>query len=79
MIAVRTDQSAEIARQRLRPSAKHGLPDEEGRDEALLVKVQRPGVEGHKPTVDADLCFGCVDWYMYPRQQAGKVSSDNNG
>lgn len=79
MIAVRTDRSAEIARQRLQPLAEHGLPDEEGRDAALLVKMQRPATEGRKPPVDADLCFGCVDWYMYPGPRAGKVSSDDTG
>ena len=78
MIAVRTDRSAEIA-QRMQPIAKPGLPDEEAGDEELVVKLQRPASEGRKPAVDADLCFGCVDWYMYPRQQASKQANDDTG
>jgi hypothetical protein len=54
-------------------------PDEEVTGDALLVKAQRPAAEGRKPASDADLCFGCVDWYMYPRRQPGAPTNDDTG
>ena len=79
MIAVRTDRSPALARSRVQPMAEKVTPDQEDREDAVLVKLQRPAAQGRKPATDADLCFGCVDWYMYPRQQTGKTSSDDNG
>jgi hypothetical protein len=79
MIAVRTDRSPALARSRIPSMAEQTTSDEEDRSDALLVKLQRPVTEGLKPVTDADLCFGCVDWYMYPRQRTGKTSSEENG
>jgi hypothetical protein len=79
MIAVRTDRSAELARSRALATTKQPLPGEGERGESLLVKLQRPVPEARRPKVAADLCFGCVDWYMYPRRQPDAPTNNDTG
>lgn len=51
---------------RRRTPAAPGGPDTSGKGRA------RPAL----PAVDASTAFGCVDWFLYPEQAAGRSSAE---